>query len=116
MTGISPIELYRAAKPDRFRILRSLEISQSPPESGSTWQADVRMVLRSLDSEASLVLTFSGVTQLAVLPQGTPMSMGILSIEDLSDHHWEGIRYRVKDVEQEETFSCFCAGFAVNHS
>jgi hypothetical protein len=43
------------------------------------------------------------------------MSMGVLSIEDLSDRHWEGIRYRVKDIEQEETFSCLCAGFGVHH-
>jgi hypothetical protein len=116
MTGTSPIDQYHAAKPTQFRILGGLEVSQSLSRSSSSWQVSVRMILRRVAGTGSLVLTFTGVTELAFRPQGMPMSMGVLNIEDLSDSHWEGVRYRVKDIEQEDTFSCLCAEFSIDQS
>lgn len=100
------------AKIERFEALRlgygpilSLTIRHTLPPTGLQ-----SLTLELLQGEQIVSLTFTGLRQLCLADIG-PSGPCVLKVLSVVQDQWEGIRYRVFNMEQYPTLAFYCADF-----
>lgn len=101
----SPIEAYRRAKRSGFVRVLALSIRH---HSGR--EQVLALELFPEDASESVVLTFFDVRQLRFADLH-PGSTCYLEIEPMASAQWEGVSYRVYNIEQDLTLSFYCHDF-----
>jgi hypothetical protein len=87
-----------------------LTIRQPLTESGKLGQS-ITLELARAESSATVTLSFSGTRDLRLVDL-QPGSRCLLEISDESSAQPEGIRYRVRNIEQDLTLSFYCTDFS----
>jgi hypothetical protein len=103
-------EYYHAQKSGFVRVLAlSVRHTMTPerPEQSLTLE------LSREDGKDSIVLSFFNVRQLQ-LEQLHPGCTCYLNIDSLASSQWEGVKYRVSNIEQDLTFNFYCAEFTIH--
>ena len=102
------IDQYLAAKPREFPIVRIFELRQHLPQADVP-SLDLVLELGRTDGGARrLRMTFLGVVQLRLVqPSLSAFTIDYLEIADVTARQLEGLRYEVKDAEEDAlAFSC----------
>ena len=72
------------------------------------------MKLSNSNNKKKLMLKFKGVVNLQITPpERCPIYFSQLEIYSIKDRQWEGVRYSVKEVEN-DTISFLCKNFTVS--
>lgn len=72
------------------------------------------VVLCDRDGEPTITAVFEGLSEIETLKVYGGGCIGPLKVLDVSDWQWEGIKYKVRDFE-EEFISFYCNAFSVRH-
>lgn len=110
----SAISHYYSLKPITFYWVERLDIRQTSPDD--YYELTLEMEMRHMDPQDKrrLLLKFDGVVNLRLTPpQRMVLSMTQLEISSIKDMHWEGLKYSVKEVE-DETISFLCHSFSAS--
>jgi hypothetical protein len=105
------IASYLALKPVEFNVVRELAIRQhTSPDETPRVDFEVTLLHRT-STQRTLRLLFYGVRDLQVRqPNLSLFQISLLEIRDVSGDQWAGVRYKVRDIE-EESVSSLCADF-----
>ncbi|HWX55575.1 MAG TPA: hypothetical protein VN176_13370 [Verrucomicrobiae bacterium] len=103
----SRIEEYRRAQRSAFVGVLALSVRNQLGRDQA-----VTLELSPEDASESVVLTFFNVRQLRFADLH-PGSTCYLSIEPMGSAQWEGVSYRVHNIEQDLTLSFYCADFEI---
>ena len=101
-------------KIEKFEALRlgygpivALTIRHTLPPASRPGQS---LTLELLKGEQTVSLTFTGLCELRLADLG-PSSLCVLRVLSVVQDQWEGIRYRVLNMEQHLTLAFYCADF-----
>jgi|SRR6185503_781548 len=100
------VEKYHAIKWGYLPVV-ALTISHSIDQTGPHRQS---LTLELLKDEKTVSLRFTGLRHLQ-LADLSPSSHCLLEILSVAQDQWEGVRYRVFNIEQELTLRFYCADF-----
>lgn len=106
MSSDAKVQKYETLKLGYLPIL-SLSILHTIPPTGRSGQS---LTLELLKREQVVSLTFTGLKELRLADLG-PGSSCLLRISSVAQDQWEGIRYRVSNIEQDLTLAFYCADF-----
>jgi hypothetical protein len=101
-------------KIEKFEALRlgygpivALAIRHTLPPASRPGQS---LTLELLKGEQTVSLTFTGLRDLRLADLG-PSSLCVLRVLSVVQDQWEGVRYRVFNMEQDLTLAFYCADF-----
>lgn len=95
---------------NNFGYLLSFEVSRELYEVGCTdYSVDIYLCNYPKDRNAKILLRFTGVKNLK-FGDLDRLVKNFVSISDISTHQIEGVKYSVKE-EENETFSFYCNTF-----
>jgi len=104
------IDSYYSLKPGDFCDIEKLVIETH--DDGFVTRLYLRLRPRCSTDTRHLVLTFDGVINLRFTPpERFKLQISQLEIRSILDMQWEGIRYSVREAEQEDTISFLCRKF-----
>jgi hypothetical protein len=106
MSTDAKVEKYEALRLGYLPIV-ALTIRHTIPPISHLAQS---LTLELLKEERTVTLTFTGLTGLRLEKLG-PGSSCLLTVMSVAQDQWEGIRYRVFNMEQDLTLSFYCADF-----
>jgi hypothetical protein len=110
------IERYHSAHPLRFPILGDMAIEQVATYSEPARRLDMTIRLRSERGDQWLTLKFYGVQELVLRqPTLTEIRVSALELTSIRELHWENLKYKVRESE-ENIFSFYCSDFDVDMS
>ena len=109
MSSDAKVQKYEALKLGYLPIL-SLTIRHTIPPTSRSGQS---LTLELLEGERIVALTFTGLKELRLADLG-PGKSSLLRISSVAQDQWEGIRYRVSNMEQDLTLAFYCADFEVS--
>ncbi|MGO4347035.1 hypothetical protein AB4Z45_16250 [Paenibacillus sp. MCAF9] len=96
---------------NKFPYLHSYHYSRNFNENGSIEQS-FKIILCDYpyyEDDKKLAITFSNVIDLKIGNTGGIVGL-FIDIADISNYQWEGMKYKVKE-EEEETFTFYCKSF-----
>lgn len=96
---------------NKFPYLHSYHYSRNFNENGSIEQS-FKIILCDYpyyEDDQKLAVTFFDVSELKIGNTGGILGL-FIEITDISNYQWEGIKYKVKE-EEEETFAFYCKSF-----
>lgn len=109
----SIVDSYLVARPADFPVVASVRLRQQLPEERTPSLDVVVELARRGDSATLLRLTFRGVLGLCLRqPSWSRFELGVLEIRDVSSDQCEGIRFAVKDPEN-DALSLSCADIQI---
>ena len=104
---------YRRAVKSRFVRVLALSIRHNLiPELGMRQMLTLELAPDDLSETISL--TFADVRHLQ-LGELHPASACYLNIVPMASRQWDGIRYKVRSLEQDLTLSFYCGSFEIEH-
>jgi hypothetical protein len=106
MSTDAKIERYEAFRLGYLPIL-AVTIRHTFPPASVSGQS---LTLELLKGEQTVSLTFTGLRELR-LADLSPGKSCLLTISSVAQDQWEGIRYRVFNMEQDLTLAFYCADF-----
>jgi hypothetical protein len=106
------IRQYVALNPIRFHLMSRFEWTTIPLVSGYSQQLLLQLTpLRDNQKRSELILTFQGVRNVRLA--AARLVQPLLEIRDTSGQQWEGVRYEVRDREN-DTIYFLCNDFSAS--